>query len=117
MTGPFQLGTPQRVADFTDGLSHVIFVGEKQVHIDRHGYGGLDCSIYDGEYPTCSGRGVSNGLTTNPRDAGLKFGSRHTGVVQFGFGDGRVQALSVNIDRYTFELLGTRGHGQVVPNY
>ncbi len=117
MTGPFQLGTPQRFADFTDGLSNVIFVGEKQVHIDKHGRGSLDSSIYNGENSLAHGRGVSAGLTTDPRDDSPRFGSRHTGVVQFCFGDGRVRPISVHIDQYTFELLGTRGHGKVIPDF
>jgi hypothetical protein len=117
MRGPFQLGTGKRFAEYTDGLSNVIFVGEKQVAIDRHGVGWTDCSTFNGDYPTCWGRGVMAGLTTDPRDRGPKFGSRHIGVVQFCFGDGRVRALPVTIDPYTFELLGTRGHGQVIPDF
>ena len=117
MRGPFQLGTGQRYASFTDGLSNIIFVGEKQVPADKHGVGWLDCSTYNGDYVTCWGRGGAQGLTTNPREPSQKFGSRHTGVVQFCFGDGRVRALPVTIDRRTFELLCTRGHGQVIPDY
>ncbi|MDB5306982.1 MAG: hypothetical protein JWO38_1184 [Gemmataceae bacterium] len=117
MRGPFQLGTGKRFADFTDGLSNVIWVGEKQVALTQQGVGWSDCSTYNGDYPTCWGRGVTTGLTTNPRDTGIKFGSRHTGVVQFCFGDGRVRSLPVSIDPYTLTLLGTRGHGQVIPDY
>src|SRR5262245_44475219 len=117
MKGPFQLGTGKRFVDFTDGLSNVIFVGEKQVHIEKHGVGWTDCSTYNGDYATCWGRGTTAGLTTNPRDSGLKFGSRHIGVVQFCFGDGHVQALPVTINQATLDLLGTRGHGQVIPDY
>jgi hypothetical protein len=117
MTGPFQLGTPLRFADFTDGLTNVIFVGEKQVSLDKLGVGWLDCSLYNGDYTFCHGRGVAFGLTTDPRDPGPKFGSRHTTAVQFCFGDGRVQALPTSINPYVFGLLGTRGHGQVIPDY
>lgn len=117
MNGPFQLGTVKRFADFTDGLSNVIFVGEKQVHIEKQGVGWLDCSLYDGQYGSCSGRGTAWGLTTDPRDGGAKFGSRHIGVVQFCFGDGRVRPISTTIDLYTLDLLGSRGHGQVIPDF
>lgn len=117
MTGSFQLETTLRFVDFTDGVTNAIFVGEKQVHIDKHGVGWLDCSIYNGDYGTCHARGTGAGLTTDPRDGGSKFGSRHTGVVQFCFGDGHVRALPVGIDQYTLDLLGTRAHGQVIPDF
>ena len=117
MTGPFQLGTPQRFADFTDGLSNVIFVGDKQVAVDKHGVGSLDSSLYNGDYTLAHGRGTTFGLTTDPRDPGPKFGSRHTGVVQFCFGDARVRPISTSVDPYTLELLGTRGHGKVIPDF
>jgi prepilin-type N-terminal cleavage/methylation domain-containing protein/prepilin-type processing-associated H-X9-DG protein len=117
MNGPFQLSTCFRFADFTDGLSNVLFVGEKQVPLGGEGVGSLDSSVFNGDYPAASGRGTGFGLTTDPRDASPKFGSRHTGVVQFCFGDGHVRPIPVSINPYTLNLLGTRGHGQVIPDF
>jgi prepilin-type processing-associated H-X9-DG protein len=119
MDGPFQSGTGYRFADFADGLSNTLLVGEKQVRVGSHGVGWSDCSIYNGSFPHCSTRAASRShpLTTNPHDSRWLFGSRHTGVVQFCFADGRVRSLPETIDPYTLELLGGRHDGQVIPDY
>lgn len=118
MYGPFQRGTGFRFADFTDGLSNVLLVGEKQVAIGSEGRGWTDCSTYNGDYYQCSSRAVSQfiPLTTDPRDPGWKFGSRHA-TVQFCFADGRVRGIAPAIDPYTLELLGMRSSGQVKPDF
>jgi prepilin-type processing-associated H-X9-DG protein len=119
MGGPFQSGTGFRFADFADGLSNTALVGEKHVRIDALGVGWNDCSTYNGDYYKCSTRSLSakHPLTTNPRDTGWKFGSLHTGVVQFCFADGRVRTIAVTTDPYTLELLGDRSDGQVIGDY
>jgi prepilin-type processing-associated H-X9-DG protein len=119
VTGPFQLGTGYRLADFRDGLSNTLLVGEKHVPLDKHGVGWWDCSTYNGDYYQCSSRpaGRLAPLTTDIRDPGWKFGSLHTGVVQFCFADGHVQALSENINPYTLELLSMKHDGQVIPDF
>lgn len=45
------------------------------------------------------------------------FGSRHIGVIQFGFGDWRVQVIAETIDPAIWDLLGERNDGKVLPNY
>jgi len=42
------------------------------------------------------------------------FGSRHPGGAMFGFGDGRVQFLSDNLDLPTYRALSTRAGGEPV---
>src|SRR5262245_51708104 len=113
----FQLGTGRRFSDVTDGLSNTLMVGEKQVPINMFGVGWLDCSTYNGDYYQCSSRTASLGLTTDPRDAGWKFGSLHTHVVQFCFVDGHVQALHDSIPVNTLILLADPHDGQVIPPY
>ena len=56
-------------------------------------------------------------LAINPRDQGWKFGSLHTGVVQFCFADGSVHALPATIKPWTLELLSGRNDGEVIPEY
>ena len=119
MTGPFQLGTGHRLLDFTDGTSSTLLVGDKHVPQDKHGVGWWDCSGYNGDYFTCSTRSAGRlfPITTNPRDSGWKFGSRHAQVVLFVFADGHVQALPEGIDPAVQEALGTRAGGEVIPEF
>jgi prepilin-type processing-associated H-X9-DG protein len=119
MHGAFQRGTGFRFSDFTDGLSNVLLVGEKHVAAGNEGRGWTDCSLYNGDYYQCSTRAASRDhpLTTNPRDTGWKFGSRHGTVVQFCFADGRVRGISTSINLYTLELLGMRSSGEVKPDF
>ncbi len=119
--GSFRLTNGFRFADFTDGLSNTLLVGEKQVAKGRYGYGYTDCSSYNGNYPTCFTRPVGVipelMLTTNPNDTGWKFGSLHSSVVMFVFADGSVHALPTSINPAAYVALGTRNDGAVVPSY
>src|SRR5262245_60071531 len=119
MSGAFQLGRGNRFAACTDGLSNTILVGEKHVPLDKKGVGWWDCSTYNGDYAICSTRtaGPNFPLTNNPRDPGWKFGSMHTGVVVFVFGDGGVRNIPVVIRPSILYLLICRDDGQVIPDY
>jgi prepilin-type N-terminal cleavage/methylation domain-containing protein len=119
MSGSFEAIHGLRFSAFTDGLSNSLLVGEKHVPINKHGHGWWDCSTYDGEYPTCWSRVASREHmpTTNPRDTGWKFGSRHTNVIVFCFADGSVRSIPESINPATFELLGMRNDGMVTPDF
>jgi prepilin-type N-terminal cleavage/methylation domain-containing protein len=119
MSGSFEAIRGLRFSDFTDGLSNALLAGEKHVPVNRHGVGWWDCSTYDGEYPKCWSRVADreHPPTTDPRSTAWRFGSRHTGVVLFCFGDGRVRTISEHIDPATFELLGSRNDGLVTPDF
>ena len=117
--GPFQLGAGSRFEDITDGLSNTLLVGEKHVPIGKEGIGWWDCSLYDGAFYQCSARAAGRvyPLTTYPQDSAWKFGSRHTGVVNFCFADGHVKAIPAMINPYILELLSMRSDGQVIPDF
>ena len=113
------MGAGVRFEDFMDGLSNTLLVGEKHVPIGKNGVGWWDCSTYDGRYYMCSCRAAGRlfPLATDPRDLGWKFGSRHTGVVQFCFGDGHVKAIRATTNPYVLEMLSMVADGQVIPEY
>jgi len=117
MRGAFQLGTPLRFADFSDGLSNTFLIGEKHVPQGKQGYGWWDCSQYNGDFYQCNTRAAGRRfpLTTNPNDTGWKFGSMHTQVVMFCFADGHVKAIPEITSPYILELMGMRNDGEVIP--
>jgi prepilin-type N-terminal cleavage/methylation domain-containing protein len=119
MSGAFQMGRGNTFMSFRDGLSNTILLGEKHVPLDKKGVGWWDCSTYNGDYAVCSTRtgGPNFPLTNNPRDPGWRFGSLHTGVVVFCFGDGGVRNIPTTISPSILYLLVCRDDGQVIPDY
>jgi prepilin-type N-terminal cleavage/methylation domain-containing protein/prepilin-type processing-associated H-X9-DG protein len=117
--GTFQMGAGSRFEDITDGLSNTFLIGEKHVPVGKEGIGWWDCSLYDGAYYQCSARaaGRTYPLTTNLQDPGWKFGSRHTGVVNFCFADGHVRTIAAGINPYLLELLSMKSDGEVIPDF
>jgi prepilin-type N-terminal cleavage/methylation domain-containing protein len=120
------------IASITDGTSNTLMVGEKHV---RLGFFGLvlqaansttqiaDGSIYNGDRAPTIGRqcGLTRELVRDPA-AGSgapvnSFGSYHTGVCQFVFGDGSVKALSVGLAGNVLGALAGRADGLVIPNF
>ena len=109
----------RRIVDITDGLSSTIFVGEKHVNIDHFGEGVLDCSIYNGDYLTCSARSAGPGfpLAQSPKDTVISFGSYHPDICQFVMGDGSVHAIANNTPNKVMALLANISDGQTVPDF
>jgi len=122
-------GTGKGLLELTDGTSNTFLIGEK--HVTPRGLGVFDAttgaeqdfSIYDsqpGKWAYATGRkaGVAFPLALGPNDpfAG-QFGSWHTGVVQFAFGDGGVRAVRVSTPGSTLALLAGRNDGQPIPDF
>jgi prepilin-type processing-associated H-X9-DG protein len=103
-------------------------VGEKHVPINMFGRAKVgDGSIYNGSWTCFAGRiaGIEDPLATGPNDitpsAGIadgiyarKFGSYHTGVCNFVFGDGSVRAIRNSIDTTNLRRLAVRNDGEVL---
>jgi type II secretory pathway pseudopilin PulG len=111
----------------TDGTSNTLFVGEK--HVQRGKFGQRkagDNSIYNANHLEAVGRfggpgfdddGYPRSLANSPSEPGrTRFGSYHTGICQFVFGDGGVRALSNSLDPVILGRLCNRNDGQPVPS-
>jgi prepilin-type N-terminal cleavage/methylation domain-containing protein len=122
-------GNALGILDLTDGSSNTFLIGEK--HVTPKGLGVFDAttgaendfSIYDsqpGKWAYAVGRkaGVSFPLALGPQDpyAG-QFGSWHSAVVMFAFGDGSVHGVRTSTPGSTLALLAARNDGQPVPDY
>ncbi len=113
-------GTGLSIASITDGLSNTFLMGEKHVQLNDLGNIPNDFTIWAAKPAATAGRlaGPNFPLALGNTDAyNTQFGSWHTGVVQFVFGDGSVHALSTSIAGTTLGCLANRMDGQPVPNY
>ncbi|MFO0808961.1 MAG: DUF1559 domain-containing protein [Gemmataceae bacterium] len=102
-------------SDCPDGLSNTLMIGDKHVPIDKWGYGGWDSSTYNGDKGSAFRKaGPGSALARTPTDTGVVFGSYHTAVVQFAFGDGSVRGLQTSIGTTTLGLLASRNDGKPI---
>jgi prepilin-type N-terminal cleavage/methylation domain-containing protein len=122
-------GQGQSLLALTDGTSNTLLVGEK--HVTATGAGKFDAatgadqdfSIYSsqpGKWAYVTGRkaGSNFPLALGPTTPyANQFGSWHTGVVMFAFGDGSVRGLRPSIAGSILGLLAGRNDGQPIPNY
>lgn len=109
-----------KIGDIADGTSNTIMLGEKHVPLGLLNDPIVDGMIYSAsEQQTYYRRaGASWPLAiSNTVVASSQFGSWHTGVCQFVFGDGSVHAISTSIPGSTLGLLANINDGQVIPNF
>jgi Protein of unknown function (DUF1559) len=118
VSGAFQLESKAvRLADITDGLTWTIMAGEKHVPIGYFGQGWLDSSTYNGDYLTCSTRGLPAGvgIAQSIDEIGWMWGSYHPGLCQFVMCDGSLRVLRNDIDPEKLALLVRRDDGMPPP--
>jgi prepilin-type N-terminal cleavage/methylation domain-containing protein len=110
---------PLRFVDIVDGTSNTFAIGEK--HVPRGTFNDVnDGAIFNGGLPAGVFRvaAAAHPLAASATDPYLNnFGSWHTGICQFVFGDGSVRALAVSVPGSTLALLANRNDGQVIPSY
>ncbi len=135
--GVFMLNKNLRLDDVTDGLAHTIFVGEKRVDDFDLGWMSGTCATLrttdapwrkrsDWKSPLAEATGlemhddfIDPAKLEDPEvRAALEkvggFGSDHTSVCHFLFGDGTVRPLAEDVDPRVYRLLGNRADGDLL---
>ena len=118
-TGVCYLRSRVRAADVRDGLSTTVMLGEK--YVSTGGYLtaddlGHDQSMYSGVDVDINRWTLEeDGPQWDGEESRIRaFGSAHAGGPHFAFCDGRVRAVSQNVNRRVYRLLGNRRDGKPV---
>jgi len=119
---------PDNLAAIADGTSNTLFVGERHTttHLTRGPFWADTFNLYT------AGATYLNGITNsyllpdyddcvakvpNANYCKYGWGSLHgSNLIQFVFGDGHVQGISINIDLNPFASLSTIAGGEVIPS-
>jgi prepilin-type N-terminal cleavage/methylation domain-containing protein/prepilin-type processing-associated H-X9-DG protein len=119
-TGISWLGRGVRLAELSDGTSHVFLFGEKYVMRDAYRTG----TDWGDNEPLYGGFNNDNHRSTHPHwplmqdQRGImsigSFGSAHSGGANFVMGDGSVHQISYTIDAEVYRYLGNRRDGRAV---
>jgi prepilin-type N-terminal cleavage/methylation domain-containing protein/prepilin-type processing-associated H-X9-DG protein len=117
--------SPERIASITDGTSNTIVVGERvtRTHITRTTMWANSFNLY-----SCSGAFPQSATLLPDYDAcshvasdiaqcKYGWGSFHTGVINFVWGDGHVQGIQTSINMQAFVALATIANGEVIPDF
>jgi prepilin-type N-terminal cleavage/methylation domain-containing protein len=90
----------KRLAQFTDGTSNSIFIGEKHVQVGKFGKVGSDGCTYNGDKGYgYRGAGPKFPLARTPSQTlTAAFGSYHPGVCQFVMADGSIRTVRISIN-------------------
>jgi prepilin-type N-terminal cleavage/methylation domain-containing protein len=83
--GPFTLNSKTTIVGVTDGSSNTVFVGEM--------LGGLEIGNRDFKAAWMGAGALPTAWGTISPAQWYSFGSKHTGIVQFGWGDGSVRSM------------------------
>ncbi len=125
-TGIFQLVNANHMSavtkfgDILDGSSNTIMLGEKHIETGFLNTAPQDGIIYSGSNQQTYSRvgSASRPLALDPSLApNTQFGSWHTGVCQFLFGDGSLHAIPNSVPGSVLALLTNRNDGQGIPPY
>ncbi len=118
LAGPIHTFSVVRSAQVTDGLSKTFAVGDRHLPPTIPGAGAMDdynkgdTSFFAADTPHTLFRDTYRGLADSAGDTNnRKYGSMHTGITQFVFLDGHVDALSNSTPRDVLRMFSAIGDG------
>jgi Protein of unknown function (DUF1559) len=121
-TSPLNTIKGSSIVQISDGTSNTIIAGEfSDCNVD-FGAGNIltgECAgtFAGGPLYTYWGiRGGQSGAPARPAYGWYSYGSKHTGVTQFVYGDGSVKSVRNSIDYTTYVILGGKADGQILRN-
>lgn len=103
-----------RVADFTDGLTNTLAIGEVWFHT-LGPLGGWSPAWHSGLwYPAVVRTTTVPPLRDGTGDGRASFGGPHPGGVVCGFADGSVKVVAWSVNPQTWKAYGTRAGGETI---
>jgi prepilin-type N-terminal cleavage/methylation domain-containing protein len=111
--GALYSGSHVTWADFTDGTSTTLIVGERGIPATLD-HGWFICAFGDnGEGDADNILSTLDGLHPGAPDSfhNMHFWSHHAALAQFAFADGSVKSLSYSLDDHLFKSMSTRAGG------
>jgi prepilin-type N-terminal cleavage/methylation domain-containing protein len=122
--GPFtRFAYRVKYKQITDGLSHVIMMGEVKIGCSEHAAqgwawshsgNGLVSTLVQINFDSCSDNTAAGCGYWGTWSSSLGFKSNHPGGAFFVFGDASVQFLTDSIDMWTYNVLGSKASGEVI---
>ncbi len=109
--GAFYMNSKTRLAEFTDGLSNTIIVGERRNDLGTISWIGY---VPDVDEPAARIVGSADHAPNDPDGHFEDFRSYHPGGINVVLGDGSTHFVTNNIDEIVFQGLSTRRGGEVV---
>ena len=123
--GPFtRVGAVSGLQEVTDGLSNTIFFGEVRPNCSEHARNGWLSSNNGSGYCTtlipinfnsCKDTATDPCNRSFNWNTEVGFKSLHPGGAQFLLGDGSVRFVAQTINHQTYQYIGAKNDGQVVP--
>ncbi len=122
LAGPIFSGSKFSAKHVTDGLAGTLAIGERHIRpvpagtpVEMEHYEIGDTCFLAGDTIDTILAGTEDGIAQGPDDDEEHvFGSHHSGVVQFVYLDGHVDALGTDVDVNVLKALSSIGGGEVI---